>query len=301
MASWGVVATVKAPEDKLLAFVAHHLSIGASHLWIYLDDPATPIPEALANHPKVTVTLCDDAHWATAGKNRPPQHQNRQTRNARHALRQATTDWLVHIDVDEFIHTPRPLSAILDDAAPETMVMKFEPFEAMHDPLLPDDIYTSREFRGALRHDFWPRRRAALGDYRKVIRDGMLSHTVGKVIFRANSGAKLMPKIHTVMLDGIHVPTPDWHPELKLLHFHAQDRQAWLAALPFRLTKGAYQFRPDLQAFLTKATPEEIDAFYLRTQVLPMDLARELEKDGRVLITDLRLREKVAKLKDLQL
>lgn len=300
MASWGIVTTVKAPEDKILAFVAHHLSIGADHLALYFDDPDTAIPSVLAAHPKVSVTPCDDAHWASAGKSRPEQHQSRQTRNARHASRRARTEWLVHIDIDEFIHTPRPLAAILDDTPGETLVMKLEPFEAMHDPLLPDDIYTARQFRGALRHDFWPSSRKALGDYRKIIRDGMLSHTVGKVIFRT-MGPKLMPKIHTVMLDGSHVPTPDWHPELKLLHFHAQDRAAWLAALPFRLTKGAYQFRPELQAFLSKASPAEIADFYLRTQVLSVGLAEDLLRQGRVVIADLHLRDKVDALRKGQL
>ena len=300
MASWGLVATVKASKDKILAFAAHHLALGASHLALYFDDPTAPIPSVLTRHPKVTVVRCNDAYWTEGGKSRPGEHQARQTRNARHATRRATTDWLVHIDVDEFLHTPRPLADILDDADPDRLVLKFEPFEAMHDPMLPDDIYTSREFRGALRHEFWPRRRAVLGDYRKVMRDGMLSHTVGKVIFRTASG-KLMPKIHTVMLRGAHVPTPDWHPELKLLHFHAQDRAAWLEALPFRLTRGAYQFRPDLQAFLQKATPAEIDAFYLRTQVMPLDLARLLEGAGRLLVVDLHLRQKVQALRDGQL
>lgn len=292
MASWGIVTTVKAPEDKILAFVAHHLSIGADHVALYFDDPDTAIPSVLAAHPKVSVTLCDDAHWASAGKNRPGQHQSRQTRNARHASRRARTDWLAHIDIDEFIHTPRPLAAILDDTPAETLVMKLEPFEAMHDPLLPDDIYTARQFRGALRHDFWPSSRKALGHYRKIIRDGMLSHTVGKVIFRT-TGPKLMPKIHTVVLDGNRVPTPDWHPELKLLHFHAQDRAAWLAALPFRLTKGAYQFRPELQAFLSKASPTEIADFYLRTQVLSPGISEDLQRQGRVVIANLHLRDKV--------
>lgn len=298
MASWGVVATVKAPEEKVLAFVAHHLSIGADHLALYFDDPDTPLPPVLVNHPKVRLTLCDDDHWAKVGKKRPPEHQNRQARNARHAYRAARTDWLVHIDVDEFLLTPRPLSTILDDIPRNTIAVKFEPYEAMHDPLLPDDIYTSREFRGAIRHEHWRFRQAALGEFRHVIRDGMLSHTVGKVICRTGI-PKLTPKLHTVRIDGEHIPTPHWNPELKLLHFHAQDRKAWLAALPFRLTRGAYQFREELQAYLSQASPEQIDQFYLRTQILPMDLAKDLEEVGRVLIVDLRLREKVATLKGM--
>jgi Glycosyl transferase family 2 len=300
MATWGLVATVKASEDKVLAFAAHHLSIGADHLALYFDDPDMPLPPALLHHPKVTLTLCDDAHWAKVGNKRPPEHQNRQSRNARHAYQSAKTDWLVHIDVDEFIHTPRPLTQILDHTAHDTIAMKFEPYEAMHDPLLPDDIYTSREFRGAIRHEHWRFRKPALGEFRKVIRDGMLSHTVGKVICRTGI-PRLAPKIHTVRIGGDHVPTPHWNDELKLLHFHAQDRKAWLAALPFRLTRGAYQFRAELQAYLSKAGPEEIDAFYLRTQILPMDLARDLQEVGRVLIVDLNLRQKVAMLKGMTL
>lgn len=298
MASWSVVATVKAPEEKVLAFAAYHLSLGADHLWLYFDEPETPIPAVLANHPQVTVTLCDEAHWIRVIRKRPPQHQNRQTHNARFTYREkVTTDWIVHIDVDEFLLPSRPIAEILDDAPPEEIGMKLEPFEAMHDPMLPDDIYTSREFRGALRHEHWPRRRAALGAYRKVIRDGLLSHSVGKMMYRTRVPG-LLPRLHAVMVDKEFLRIANWQPEIKLLHFHSQDKAAWLAALPFRMTKGAYQFRPELQEFLMEATPEQIDQFYRRTQILPVDLREELVKDGRVIIADLGLRAKVQALKD---
>jgi hypothetical protein len=298
MASWSLVATVKAPEEKVLAFAAHHLSLGADHLWLYFDDPDQPIPQPLADHPRVTVTLCDAAHWARVGKARPPQHQNRQTHNARFTYREkVTSDWIVHIDVDEFILTPRPVAAVLDETPADTIAMKLEPFEAMHDPLLPDDIYTSREFRGALRHEHWPRRRAALGPYRKVIRDGMLSHTVGKMIYRTRIPG-LLPRLHAVMVNKEFVKTPDWHPEMQLLHFHSQDKAAWLAAIPFRMTRGAYQFRPELQAFLAESDAEKIDRFYRRTQILSVDLRDELVKVGRVILADLGLRQKVQALRD---
>jgi hypothetical protein len=274
MASWSVVSTIKAPEEKVLAFAAHHLSLGAEHLWLYFDDPETPIPAALADHPRVTVTLCDEAHWIRVIKKRPPQHQNRQTHNARLTYRARVKT--------------------------EEVALKLEPFEAMHDPLLPDDIYTSREFRGALRHEHWPRRRAALGAYRKVIRDGLLSHSVGKMMYRTRVPG-LVPRLHAVMIDKVFVKTPNWQPEMKLLHFHSQDKDAWLAALPFRMTKGAYQFRPELQEFLMEATPEQIDQFYRRTQILPVDLRDELVRVGRVIIADLGLRAKVQALRDGQL
>lgn len=298
MATWAVVATMKAAEEKVLAFAAHHLSLGADHLWLFFDDPDQPIPDPLAHHPRVTVTLCDDAHWERACKTRPKQHQNRQTHNARLTYRSlVTSDWITHIDVDEFLWPARTIATVLDEAPDGLIGMKFEPFEAMHDPLLPDDIFTSREFRGALRHEFWPRRRAVLGPYRKVIRDGMMSHSVGKMIYRTRI-PNLLPRLHAVMVDKEFVRTPDWQAEIKLLHFHAQDRADWLSRLEFRMTKGAYQFRPELQAFLADSSPEEIDKFYRRTQILPLDLRDELVRDGRVVIADLGLRRKVQALRD---
>ncbi|MFP5479826.1 MAG: glycosyltransferase family 2 protein [Alphaproteobacteria bacterium] len=290
MASWGLVATVKAPEAKVMAWAAHHLAIGASHLWIYFDNPEDPVPAVLRGHPRITATLCDAAYWAD--KRRHDNHQNRQGRNARHAYTLARTDWLGHIDVDEFIHVDRPLDQILDAVPAGQRVVKLEPFEAMHDPMLPDDIFTAREFRGALTHDVWRYRTPALGPYKRVIRDGILSHSVGKVLFRTGIRG-LMPRLHSVMLNGQRLPAPEWCGEARLLHFHAQDRAAWLAALPYRLTRGAYQFRPALQQFLSLATPDEVETFYRRTQILATGVSEQLQEFGRVVVADLDLRQKV--------
>ena len=294
-ATWSVVSTVKAPEDKVLAFVAHHLSLGATRIFLYFDDPDDPAHAAVARLRRVTATRCTDAYWTQRG-GRHDRHQNRQSRNARDAYDRCSTDWLGHIDVDEFILSPRPVADLLAEIPAETLTAKLEPFEAMHDPMLPDDIYTAREFRGAIRHEHWPLRRGALGKYREFNRDGLLSHSNGKVIFR--TGIKgLAPRLHSVMLKGVRVPMPEWHPEIKLLHFHAQDRQAWREALPFRLTRGAYMYRPPLQAFLTEATPEEIDTFYLQTQVMAPESIPDLLAVGRLIITDLGLRQKVQALR----
>ena len=47
-----------------------------------------------------------------------------------------------------------------------------------------------------------------------------------------------------------------------------------------------------------ESPPEEIDRFYRRTQILPVDLRDELVKVGRVIIADLGLRNKVQALRD---
>jgi hypothetical protein len=249
MASWGIVVTVSAPEEKALASAA----------------------------PARQVCPC--------------------VQHARHAYTRARTDWLAHIDVDEFLHALRPLGHILDAVPDDLRALKVEAFGAMHDPLLPDDIDTARAFRGALRHEFWPKLSAALGDYRKIIRDGMLRHAVGKVILRTGVPG-MQPKLHGAMIDGTFVNTPERDTEIQLLHFHAEDRKAWLTALPFGTGKGACQFKPALKSFLQQADAEDIDRCHLKTQVLPVDLAEDLQALGRVLIVDLRLRQKVQALRE---
>lgn len=293
MPSWAVVATVKAPEEKVLAFVAHHLSLGAAQVLLYFDDPDDPVVDAVAAIARVTVTRCSEDYWAERG-GRHERHQNRQSRNARDAYARCTTDWLCHIDVDEFILSSRPVADCLAEMPDDTIVTRLEPFEAMHDPQLPDDIYTARAFRGALRHEQRHLRPGVLGPYAEVNRDGLLSHANGKVIFRRGIHG-LAPRLHGVFLQGVRVEA-GWHPAMKLLHFHAQDLKAWRAALPFRLTRGAYQYRPALQTFLQGATPEEIDAFYLRTQVLSAETLAALQQSDRIILADLGLRQKIKAL-----
>lgn len=296
MASWGVVATVKAPEPKVLAFVAHHLSLGADHIWIYFDDPEDPAHAALSGLPRVTATLCTAEHWKTMG-NRHDRHQNRQARNARDAYQRCPVDWLAHVDVDEFILPDRPVADILDSTAPTDLLLRMEPFEAMHDPDLPDDIYTARVFRGAIRHEFWRLRHRSLGRFRVVMRDGMLSHTVGKVFFRAGIQG-LTPRLHSGLHQKKRIAVPDFRSDVRLLHFHAQDRQAWLASVPFRVTRGAYQYKPFLQAYLSDAAPDALKTFYQRTQTVTPDLAEALQAVGRAVTADLGLRAKVQALRE---
>ncbi len=290
MATWDVVATLKAPAEQVLAFAAHHLSLGAGHLWLYFDDPDAAVPAALTAHPKVTVTLCDDPLWRARGR-RPERHQNRQARNAQDAYARTKSQWLTHIDVDEFIHTDREISGALNSVHPDALVIQMEPFEAMHDPSLPDDIFTARAFRGPLKKGFANFRDMALGSYAALIPDGMLSHSVGKCFFRSGIEG-LTPRLHGAMLAGSRVPSFGRLADTCLLHFHAQDREGWLAALPYRLTRGAYQYKPDMQAFLLSASPQLIDHFYHRTQVLAPDAEAKLAAIGRIHHAALGLRQK---------
>ncbi|WP_157971129.1 glycosyltransferase family 2 protein [Pseudogemmobacter bohemicus] len=297
-ASWALVATVKAPGEKILAFLAWHLDLGAAEITLCFDEPADPALAAIAARglPGVRLIACDEAHWQALG-GRPGRHQNRQAKNARMVYRKGGADWLGHIDVDEFIWPVRPVSEVLGCLPARDILCRMAPFEAMHDPDLPDDIYTARIFRGALKQPHAALRVPVLGEYAEILPEAMLSHSAGKVFFRSGVPG-LSPRLHGAFIGGERLPGPEFHPGLRLLHFHAEARQDWLAALPFRLTRGAYQYRPGMQAWLAAASPGQIADFYRVTQMLHPETADLLRGAGRLVEAQLDLRRRIAGLSE---
>jgi hypothetical protein len=254
--AWGTVTTLRAPPDLVTAFVRHHLSIGAAQIWLYFDDPDDPAAEIADALPRTVVIRSDAAHWARIGR-RPDRHQNRQVRNAQMAYRTAEgLDWIAHVDVDEWIWPDRPMADILSDVpdadAPTGAMLRLLPFEAMHDPSLPPGPVAARHFRPDLRRLPSPLRSDILGIYAAMLPTGLLSHHVGKAVFRRGV-SDLMPRIHTAFLGGERLAQGPVASDCRLLHFHANNREAWRRALPFRLSRGAYQYAPMLAEFLRRA------------------------------------------------
>ncbi len=282
---WGVCATLRAPVGQVLAFAAHHLGLGAARVWLHFDDPDDPAADAAAGLRGVAVVRCDGAYWRALCGRRPALHQQRQMRNIGRICARTRLDFVLHIDADEFLVADRPVAECLADLDPERPILRVEPWEALHDPALPPGPLSARHFRRALPAGAAA---AAIGRYAALLPQGMLSHTVGKCFFRAKVPG-LVPSIHGARIEGERAPGGRFHHDLALLHFHAPDPAAWKAALPFRLTKGAYQFNPALQAHLAAADEAEIDAFYHAVQTARPALLDLLRAADALRETDLCL------------
>jgi hypothetical protein len=292
---WGLCATIKAPADQVRAFVAHHLALGAAHLWLHFDDPADPAMASVAGAPRVTAVACDDAYWAALNGRRPNKHQQRQSRNAERVYAMGALPWIGHIDVDEFLWPTRPVSQVLAEVPAQAPVLRMAPWEALHDPALPDDIFTARHFRGPLRGPAKADlRRVVFGPYADLLESGSLSHAVGKCFFRRGVPG-LQPRIHTGVIEGEKVHGGAFSPDIALLHFHAQDPVAWRDRLAFRRTKGAYSFNVLLMGWLGMATDADLQDFYDRVQVASPGVLDTLRHAGALLEADLGLR---ARLRD---
>lgn len=290
---WGVATTLQAPPDQVLAFVAHHLDLGAQRIWLHFDDPADPAADLLSGQAGVTVIRCDAAWWADVAGSRPTTHQERQVKNITRVTRRAKLDWIGHFDVDEFLTATRPVAGILAELPPDRLILRAEPWEALHDPALPDDIFTARAFRRQLPGDAGDLASILYGVRGALLQHGMLSHTVGKCFFRTGQ-RQMVARIHGARINGENVFGGRFHPDLALLHFHAADRAGWLERLPFRLERGAYQYRPEMRAWLLAASPDEVRAFFDAIQTARRDLLAQLTRHDLLLVTDLRLRARTA-------
>ncbi|WP_298907892.1 glycosyltransferase family 2 protein [uncultured Aliiroseovarius sp.] len=219
--SWSVVSTVREPLQLVLAFACHHLSLGAQTVHLFFDDPDDPAAPVLAAIPGVEVTLCDAAHWTASelGK-RPAWQTRRQTLNANLVARKQQTDWLLHVDADEFLWAPDGIEA--DLAQTDTW---------LHIPNL-ERVWTAPEdgiFDGIFRAPGLPRevREQVYGFRNSYLQNGLSGHTSGKTMARL-SAQKFI---------GIHAIKEQFHGEVspgkttanaRILHFDGITARHWL-------------------------------------------------------------------------
>lgn len=236
---WGIVSTIKADTRAILDFAAYHLDLGAHRLHIYLDEPNPEAYAHLKQHPKVRVSTCDASHWKRLKKHRPVKHQVRQTLNATHAYERIQTEWIAHIDVDEFLWVASDLGQILAALPQDIASARVRPLEVLAGR---EDEFKAMIPKGADREAEVRTVYPAFGGF---LKGGFLSHTVGKVIARTGlPNAEL--RIHNLYLDGEKTTATCELEQADLCHCHAASWEHWQSVYRFRLQRGSY--RPGLSA-----------------------------------------------------
>ena len=235
MLRWGLVATILAPTADILRFAAYHLEAGAHRLYIYLDDPESDAYAPLKAHPKIRVQKCDDAYWAKVGGKRPTKHQVRQSKNATHAYHRKTEiEWLIHMDVDEFIVSDQNVGTVLYELPDQKSCARLRPMEQL--------VGTGRSFKAFVPNG--PNRIPIVKDlypeFGKYVKGGFLSHVAGKLFVR--TGLENMNfRIHNVFQGEKTNPHQIELSSIDLAHCHAKPWTEWLSAFRYRLEKGSYR------------------------------------------------------------
>lgn len=288
----------------VLAFAAHHLELGAQRLYIHLDAPDPETFAALKAHHKIRVFSCDADYWRKLGVKRPAKHQARQTANATRIYRsRAEVDWLIHIDVDEFLWPPAPMAETLAALPPEVLCARVRPVEAL--------AGDGNHFKGFIPPG--PAREATVARlyprFGPYVKGGFLSHLAGKLFVRTGLG-EVTVKIHNVFLRDRMNPGEIELRDTLLCHCHAKSWDQWIAAFRYRLEHGSYRAelapaRPRDQGGMTihevlsliHETEGEpgLRAFYDELCADTPDLGAALKAEGLLHRCDLLLDQKTRK------
>lgn len=222
---WGIVATVAEPAPLIMAFVAHHLALGAHEIHIYFDEPHDPAADLLEWLPPVHVTRCDMDYWRATASWKPKRHNNRQSVNATHAQSQCNVDFLLHCDADEFLRPRSNVPAQLAEVPSDITWTKVFNLERA----LVRDAPQTTIFDGVFKvfyqgQEDTPLRTSDLAPM------GFTGHAAGKPLVRTKIGMNI----------GIHVPrhghiksriVPPHHPadQIELVHFDGMTPLHWAA------------------------------------------------------------------------
>lgn len=300
MTTWGLVATIKADTNDILRFAAYHLDRGAHRVYIYLDADNPTAFAALKAHPKIRVNLCDDKFWKTAG-GRPKKHQVRQTHNATRAYRRrAEVDWLIHMDVDEFLWPDTNVADILVNLPNDVHCARVRPIESIagEDSLFKGYIPSGPD-RVQIVRKIYP----TFGDF---IKGGFLSHVAGKLFVRTGK-ENVTFKIHNMFWNKEMNAGQTELSTLALCHCHSKSWEDWLAAYRYRLEKGSYraELAPSTSAGVTlhdlfrqiEADDGEagLRAFYDEVCADSEKLRTALQANGLLRHCDLNLDQKTRK------
>jgi len=298
---WGTVSTIKAPLRDIARFAAYHLDLGAAEINIYLDAPDPAVLDFFAPFPAVRLTACDDRYWRGKPERARSSHQLRQAYNASRAYRRTDLHWIAHIDVDEFLLTPRPLAEVLAEVSDEAAFARIRPVEllAQDDPWRgPAHFKLTRRERGLTKTelaDIYP-------DFGAYVPEGFLGYTGGKNIARTGlPGIRL--GIHGVLHQGAPVSNFERLPEVHLGHAHAPDWAHFERHLTFRMEKGSYReklrdrmrLRDVLDVILQDGGRDGLRRFYDQLSAATPRLLDRLAAHDMLLTAPLDLDEKVAR------
>ncbi|MFL4470858.1 glycosyltransferase family 2 protein [Tateyamaria armeniaca] len=235
MTTWGLSATILAPTPDILRFAAYHLDQGAHRLYIYLDDDTPDAYNALKAHSKIRVQTCDTAHWKRLGGKRPDKHQVRQTMNATHAYnRRAEVDWLIHMDVDEFLVPRVPVADVLAGLPDDLTSARVRPMELLGGGTDAFKAFIPADGQRRARVDqIYP-------NFGRHLKGGFLSHVAGKLFVRTGLDTVTV-KIHNAFQNGEMLEGAAELGEIDLAHCHAKSWESWQASYAYRLQKGSYR------------------------------------------------------------
>ncbi len=183
MAKFEVVVMALAPERHITTFIAHYRLRGADRIRVFFDGETV----LAGDFEGAEVIACDDGFWRDLGVSRPESVEDRQRAVYDFAYRQTTSDWLLFVDVDEFILGEGSIGDLLASTAPDRESVIFRTVEAVYS----DRHDLSQEYGAAFFRRSYGRPFSSVLPYLLYpgcggfFTQGLLGHDMGKHAVRA--------------------------------------------------------------------------------------------------------------------
>lgn len=242
--SWSVVSTVRAPKHQVDTFINHYLNLGADKVYICFDDVGFSDFDRELFGDRVVASVCDEQYWSSVQrispysglKGRPDTIEIRQHINMLAARARTSSEWLLHVDVDEIVYARKPVSEVLAEFPEKVFSVVLRTLEAVYDRV-PDDgeDFKTHYFRKFTRND------SVLSKFfddelKGVSWGGYWGVTIGKTFVRKSPKIKRMSVHRPVPLDANLYENMETD-YLEMLHFEGQSYPAFKEKSLLRIQK----------------------------------------------------------------
>lgn len=250
--SWSVVSTIRAPEYQVNEFLEHYVGLGADRVYVFFDDPEFAAYDVKRFAGKVIAFVCDDSYWETVYKAPPMSHrvgrpdavEIRQGVNALFAREIMHSEWILHVDVDEFIYAKKNVREVLSVYPDVVFSVLLRTLEAVYEDVRsPGEETKTIYFKKSVKQKELLKELYS-DELLKCATNGLWGTIIGKSFIRKHPEVKFMSVHWPMPVDSSLISNvPTYY--IDLLHFEGQSYDLFKEKFKLRVFKNVAKHMPN--------------------------------------------------------
>lgn len=247
-----MVSTIRAPEYQVNEFLEHYVGLGADKVYVFFDDPEYASYDIERFAGKVISFVCNDAYWESVYKAPPMSHrvgrpdavEIRQGVNALFAREIMHSEWILHVDVDEFIYAKKNVEEVLSTYPTTVFSVLLRTLEAVYDEVKsPGEETKTKYFKKAVKQKDLLKE-LYTDELLKCATNGLWGTIIGKSFIRKHPEVKFMSVHWPMPVDAsLTSNVPTYY--IDLLHFEGQSYELFKEKFKLRVFKNVAKHMPN--------------------------------------------------------
>lgn len=250
--SWSVVSTIRAPEYQVNEFLEHYIGLGADKIYVFFDDEEYSAYDVNRFSGKVIPFICNEDYWASVYKAPPMSHRKgrpdaveiRQGVNALFAREIMHSEWILHVDIDEFIYVKKPVVEVLAAYPDNVFSVLLRTLEAVYDEVKKPGQETHTVYFKKSVHQKELLSNIYSDELLSCATNGLWGTVIGKSFIRKHPEVKFM-SVHwpTPVDTSLTTNVPTYY--IDLLHFEGQTYDLFKEKFKLRVFKNVAKHMPN--------------------------------------------------------